>query len=46
MYRLMPAAYRRQVADLAALLGWEREIFDPIPDLSGDASPSSRSCAA
>jgi ABC-2 type transport system ATP-binding protein len=26
----MPAAYRRQVGELAALLGLEREIFDPV----------------
>jgi ABC-2 type transport system ATP-binding protein len=26
----MPAAYRRQVRELAALLGLEREIFDPV----------------
>ncbi len=29
-FRLMPAPYRRDVAELAALLGLEREIFDPI----------------
>ncbi|HEX2469149.1 MAG TPA: ABC transporter ATP-binding protein [Candidatus Limnocylindrales bacterium] len=29
-YGLMPEAYRRQVGELAALLGIEREIFDPI----------------
>jgi len=29
-YRLMPAAYRRQVEELALLLGLERQIFDPI----------------
>jgi ABC-2 type transport system ATP-binding protein len=35
LYRLMPAGYRRQVADLAALLGLEREIFDPVRTYSG-----------
>ena len=30
LFGLMPIAYRRQVHDLAALLGLEREIFDPI----------------
>jgi ABC-2 type transport system ATP-binding protein len=34
-YRLMPPAYRTQVAELAALLGLEREIFDPIRTYSG-----------
>jgi ABC-2 type transport system ATP-binding protein len=34
-YRLMPADYRRQVDELAALLGLEREIFDPIRTYSG-----------
>jgi ABC-2 type transport system ATP-binding protein len=34
-YRLMPAPYRRQVQDLAGLLGMEREIFDPIRTYSG-----------
>jgi ABC-2 type transport system ATP-binding protein len=29
-YRLMPSAYRREVPELAALLGLEGEIFDPI----------------
>jgi len=29
-FRLMPAAYRRQVGELSGLLGLEREIFDPI----------------
>ena len=29
-YRLMPAPYRHQVGELAAMLGLEREIFDPI----------------
>jgi ABC-2 type transport system ATP-binding protein len=29
-FGLMPAAYRRQVGELAAMLGLEREIFDPI----------------
>ena len=35
MYRLMPAGYRRQVGELASLLGLEREIFDPIRTYSG-----------
>ena len=34
-YGLMPAGYRRQVGELAALLGLEREIFDPIRTYSG-----------
>ena len=34
-FRLMPAPYRRDVAELAALLGLEREIFDPIRTYSG-----------
>jgi ABC-2 type transport system ATP-binding protein len=34
-YRLMPPAYRRQVAELATLLGLEREIFDPVRTYSG-----------
>ena len=35
LYRLMPAGYRRQVQELAALLGLQREIFDPIRTYSG-----------
>ena len=34
-YRLMPAAYRDQVAELAALLGIEAEIFAPVRTFSG-----------
>jgi ABC-2 type transport system ATP-binding protein len=34
-YRLMPAAYRSQVADLADLLGMTRDIFLPVKKLSG-----------
>jgi ABC-2 type transport system ATP-binding protein len=34
-FRLMPADYRGQVGDLAALLGLESEIFDPIRTYSG-----------
>jgi ABC-2 type transport system ATP-binding protein len=34
-FGLMPAAYRRQVGELAVLLGLEREIFDPIRTYSG-----------
>ena len=35
MYRMMPADYRRQVADLAELLGLGREIFKPMKKMSG-----------
>jgi ABC-2 type transport system ATP-binding protein len=31
----MPAAYRRQVSELAELLGLEKEIFKPVKTLSG-----------
>ncbi len=34
-FRLMPAAYRSQVGELAGLLGLQREIFDPIRSYSG-----------
>ena len=34
-FRLMPTAYRRQVAELAALLNIETDIFRPIKTLSG-----------
>jgi ABC-2 type transport system ATP-binding protein len=34
-YRLMPAAYKRQVAELASMLGLEKEIFEPIRSFSG-----------
>jgi ABC-2 type transport system ATP-binding protein len=34
-FRLMPAAYRRQVSDLAAVLGLEKDIFRPVRKLSG-----------
>ncbi len=34
-YRLMPAAYRMQVAELAALIGLDREIFEPVRTFSG-----------
>ena len=34
-YRLMPAAYRRQLGELAALLNIETDIFRPIKVLSG-----------
>jgi ABC-2 type transport system ATP-binding protein len=34
-FALMSAAYRRQVEDLASLLGLETEIFDPIRTYSG-----------
>ena len=35
MYRMMPADYRRQVTDLAELLGLGREIFKPMKKMSG-----------
>ena len=35
MYRLMPADYRHQVEELAALLGLEHQMFDPIRSYSG-----------
>ena len=34
-YRMMPAEYRRQVTDLADLLGLGDEIFKPLKKLSG-----------
>ena len=34
-FRLMPAAYRNQVAELASVLGLERDIFKPVKRLSG-----------
>src|SRR5438477_8132561 len=34
-FRLMPAAYRAQVRDLASVLGMEREMFRPVQKLSG-----------
>jgi ABC-2 type transport system ATP-binding protein len=34
-YRLMPAAYRRQVEELAHMLGLQKEIFSPIRSFSG-----------
>jgi ABC-2 type transport system ATP-binding protein len=34
-FRLMPAAYRRQVNDLAAVLDIEHDIFKPVKKLSG-----------
>ncbi len=34
-YRMMPADYRRQVTELAALLGLGDEIFKPLKKLSG-----------
>lgn len=37
-YRLMPAAYREQVADLAAIVGLGDEIFAPIRTYSGGMS--------
>lgn len=34
-FRLMPAAYRAQVNELAAVLGMEKEIFKPVKKMSG-----------
>lgn len=34
-FRLMPAAYRKQVRSLAALMGIEESLFKPIKTLSG-----------
>ena len=34
-FRLMPVEYRRQVHDLAAVLGMEADIFRPVKKLSG-----------
>jgi ABC-2 type transport system ATP-binding protein len=34
-YRLMPASYRKQVAELAAIVGIGQEIFEPIRTYSG-----------
>ncbi|HKF16758.1 MAG TPA: ABC transporter ATP-binding protein [Candidatus Dormibacteraeota bacterium] len=34
-YRAMPRQYRNQVAELAAVLGLEKEIFKPVKTLSG-----------
>ena len=34
-YRLMPAAYRRHVADMAAVLALESDMFRPVRKLSG-----------
>jgi ABC-2 type transport system ATP-binding protein len=34
-YRLMPRAYKRQVEQLAGVLGIERELFQPIKTFSG-----------
>jgi ABC-2 type transport system ATP-binding protein len=34
-YKLMPAAYRRQVADMAATLAMESDLFRPVRKLSG-----------
>ena len=34
-FRMMPAEYRRQVHDLAAVLGMETDIFTPVKKLSG-----------
>jgi ABC-2 type transport system ATP-binding protein len=37
-YRLMPAAYRHQVAELAGIVGLGQEIFEPIRTYSGGMS--------
>ena len=34
-YRLMPTAYRRYIADMAALLAMEFDLFQPVRTLSG-----------
>ncbi len=34
-YRLMPAKYRQQIADIAAVLAMESEMFQPVRSLSG-----------
>jgi ABC-2 type transport system ATP-binding protein len=34
-YRLMPVAYRNQIASLAAILGIEKELFKPVNTFSG-----------
>ena len=34
-YRMMPPEYRKQVTDLASLLGLEEEIFKPLKKMSG-----------
>jgi ABC-2 type transport system ATP-binding protein len=34
-YRLMPAAYRRQIVDMAAMLAMEFDLFQPVRKLSG-----------
>jgi ABC-2 type transport system ATP-binding protein len=34
-YRLMPAEYRRQIAETAALLAMEQDMFRPVRKLSG-----------
>jgi ABC-2 type transport system ATP-binding protein len=35
MYRLMPAAYRRQIRDLSDVVGLGAEVFKPVRRLSG-----------
>ena len=35
MFRLMPRAYRRQLADLAEVVGLGAEVFKPVKKLSG-----------
>jgi ABC-2 type transport system ATP-binding protein len=34
-FRLMPAEYRRQVQELAAILGMEKDLYQPVKKLSG-----------
>ena len=35
MYRLMPVAYRRQIGDLADVVGLGAEVFKPVRRMSG-----------
>jgi ABC-2 type transport system ATP-binding protein len=35
MYRMMPAAYRHQIRDLADVVGLGAEVFKPVRRLSG-----------
>src|SRR5260370_7577659 len=40
LYRLMPAAYRRQIGELAEVVGLGAEVFKPVPRLSGGMPPN------
>src|SRR5258706_12365332 len=40
-YRLMPAKYRQQIADIAAVLAMESEMFRPVRSLSGEIGRAS-----